>query len=373
MSSEPLTIQQIEIYQNPIPLKEQFITSLGLHDCAENVIVVIRTANGLTGYGECSPYAPINGENMDTTFTVARLLAKVLIGKDALNIEAAHALMDKVIYTNNSIKSAFDIALYDIAAQQAGVPLYKLLGGNNNKKLVTDYTVSIGEPGKMAADAIKIKNNGYTIIKVKLGETKDKDVERIRAIREAIGNKIALRIDANQGWSVDTAIETLQALALYGIQYCEEPIARWNYMQLPQVRKQSPIPIMGDECCCDHHDAHRLINIGACDMFNIKLGKSAGIFKARKIVELAEEAKMKLQVGGFLESRLGFTASAHLALSSNNILHCDFDTPLMFISDPVTGGITYSKGGFITVPETPGLGASVDASYLNNLVKQVIN
>ena len=191
------------------------------------------------------------------------------------------------------------MALYDIASQHAGVPLYKFIGGKNNKTIITDYTVSIGDPEKMAADAVKIKEQGYPAIKVKLGKNGETDVLRIKAIREAVGNEIPLRIDANQGWNVEEAIETLQALAEYDIQHCEEPIPRWEFMHLPKVKKASPIPIMADECCGDEHDAERLIDIDACDYFNIKLGKSGGIFKALKMVELAEEANIHLQVGAF--------------------------------------------------------------------------
>jgi L-alanine-DL-glutamate epimerase-like enolase superfamily enzyme len=370
---DEMKITQIEIYKSPIKLKEPFVISLGPMEYAENVIVIIRTDNGVSGYGECSPFMTINGESMDTCFIVGQYLAQILKAKDPLNIKECSLVMDKVIYGNTSIKSAFDIALYDIASQHANLPLYAFLNGNNNKILVTDYTVSLGDANKMAADAQKIKDNGFKIIKVKLGENKVKDIERIRLIRETIGPDIPLRIDANQGWDKDEAIEILNALSAYNIEDCEEPIARWNFMELPEVRKQSPIPIMADESCCDHHDAKRLIDLSACDMLNIKLGKSSGIFKAQKIIKLAEKAGMKLQVGGFLESRLGFTASAHLALSSENIIYCDFDTPLMFVEDPVLGGITYNDKGIISVPETPGLGATVDEKYLQTLTNVVIN
>jgi L-alanine-DL-glutamate epimerase-like enolase superfamily enzyme len=97
----------------------------------------------------------------------------------------------------------------------------------------------------MAADALKIKNEGYPAIKIKLGKNGKTDVERIRAIRAAVGNEIPLRIDANQGWKVNEAIETLNALNEFGIQHCEEPIARWKFMKLRKVRKNSPIPIHG--------------------------------------------------------------------------------------------------------------------------------
>lgn len=367
-----MRITQVEIYKSPIKLKEPFVISLGTHEYAENIIVIVRTSNGISGYGECSPFMTINGESIDTCFIVGQYLAKILLGKDPLNIEDCSLAMDSLIYGNSSIKSAFDIALYDIASQKANLPLFRFLSGDNTKELITDYTVSLGNADKMAGDAQTIKEKGFQAIKVKLGESKDKDVDRIRKIRETIGLTIPLRIDANQGWNVDEAIQTLIALEPFNIQHCEEPIPRWNFMELSKVKQNSPIPIMADESCCDHHDAKRLIDLAACDLFNIKLGKSSGIFKAQKIVRIAEQAGMKMQVGGFLESRLGFTASAHFALSSPNIIYCDFDTPLMFNEDPVVGGIRYDQKGVVTVPESPGLGAAMDEKYLQRHEKAVI-
>ena len=367
-----LTISEIELYKFSIPLIEPFITSLGVDYSADNVLVKIKTSEGITGFGECSPYMPINGESQDTCFIVGQYFAKVLKGKDPLEIEECIGLMDKVIYAHNSIKSAFDMALYDIASQHAGLPLYKFIGGANNKTIITDYTVSIGDIDKMAADAVKIKEEGYPAIKVKLGKNGKTDVERMRAIRAAVGEEIPLRIDANQGWEVEEAIETLKALSVFNIQHCEEPIARWNFMQLPRVKKESPIPIMADECCGDDHDAERLIAIGACDYMNIKLGKSGGIFKALKMARMAEKANIHLQVGAMIESRLAMTAFAHYALSSPAIEHYDFDTALMFSEDPVTGGIQYKANGVIEVPDVNGLGATIDESWLNKMEKVVI-
>jgi len=364
------TIQSVELYKLFVPLREPFVISLGpIHD-VQNVVVIIRTADGCAGYGECSPYMTINGESVDTCFIVGQYFAKVLKGKNALNIEECMALMDRTIYANSSIKSAFDIALHDIAGQHAGVPIYKLLGGANDKVLQTDMTVSIGDPQKMKADAVRFQQEGFPAIKVKLGETLEKDVERIRAIREGIGMDIPLRIDANQGWrTADEAIAILQALAPFNIEHCEEPIARYKFMDLSRVSAASPIPIMADESLGDDHDAERLIALKACQMFNIKLGKSSGFHKGLKIAKLGAAAGMEMQVGGFMESRLGMTAAAHLALSNDYIHHCDFDTPLMFTEDPVIGGLQYKANGVIEVPDVPGLGAVIDERYLEKAEK----
>jgi L-alanine-DL-glutamate epimerase-like enolase superfamily enzyme len=364
---EQLTISYIQLFKLSIPLIEPFTTSLGVEHAAHNVIVKINTSEGISGFGECSPYMLINGESQDTCMVVGEYLAKALIGKNALDIPSCIQLMEGVIYGNSSIKSAFDMALYDLASQNAGLPLYKFLGGDKNKTIITDYTVSIGDPEKMAEDAVKILNKGFPAIKIKLGKHGPTDVERIRAIRNAVGPEIPLRIDANQGWKVKEAIETLNALAEFDIQHCEEPIARWKYMKLKKVKKNSPIPIMADECCGDEHDAERLIELDACNYFNIKLGKSGGIYRGLKMVALAEKAGIHLQVGAFLESRLAMTAFAHFSLVSPSIEHFDFDTALMFREDPVEGGISYKQGGVVEVPDVPGLGAVINKEWIDKM------
>ncbi|MBK8615408.1 MAG: dipeptide epimerase [Flavobacteriales bacterium] len=359
------TIERISLHPLSVPLKAPFVTSLGALHAVENVVVQVHTSDGRTGWGECSPFWTINGETQATCLSVGKHLAKALIGHDPLDIEGGHRTMDRLIFGNSSIKSAFDIALHDLAAQHADLPLWKFLGAERCFDLVTDYTVSLGEPEKMAADAEDIVKAGFPVIKVKLGGTGELDIRRIQAIRERIGPIIPLRIDANQGWDPDTAIHVLNALTDAGIQHCEEPIPRWQFMEMRRVKEASPIPIMADESCCDDHDAERLIALGSCQRFNIKLGKSGGLFKARKIIALAERAGMEVQIGGFLESRLAFTASAHLALTSPCVRYCDMDTALMFTADPVVGGMRVGNGGRITLPDGSGLGATIDPSYLD--------
>ncbi len=351
------SITKIELIPLRIKLKKPFVISLGRVDYAENVAVRIETQSGITGFGECCPFRSINGESMETAMIVGKYLSDVLIGLDPVDIDGCITRMGLVIFGNRSIKSAFDIALHDIAAQMAGLPLYAFLGGNNNKQLVTDYTVSFGPPAGMVEEAISIVEQGFRAIKIKVGGTLEDDLMRINKIRNSVDSSIPLRLDANQGWSVETAIGVLPTLEGMNIDFCEEPIARWDFMNLPKVRQASAVPIMSDESCCDHHDLERLIGLNACDYINIKLGKSGGIHTAMKMIRLAEKHGMKVQVGGFVESRLGFTASAHLALASDCVTWCDFDTPLMLEEDPVEGGIVYGFGGMVTVPEGLGLGA----------------
>ena len=364
---KPEIIASIILYQCPVKLKEPFIISLGKLEYADNVVVKIITSGGFIGFGECSPFQTIHGENSETCIVVGKLLANAIKGSNALDIENCSLKMDAVIYGNTSIKSAFDIAIHDIASQEQKIPLYQFLGGKNDKQLVSDYTVSISSPGKMADDAAKIIKAGFKIIKIKLGGKAEDDFQRMKEIRERIGYDITIRIDANQGWQVEQSIKILDHLHQYNIQHCEEPVSRKSFIALPALQRDSKIPIMADESCFDDVDAQRLIDSKSCAMINVKLGKSSGLFKAKKIAVLAEKADMKLQAGGFLESRLGFTATAHLALCSKQFIFFDFDTPLMFIEDLVTGGISYHEGGLVKVPDAIGLGATINDDVLKSL------
>jgi L-alanine-DL-glutamate epimerase-like enolase superfamily enzyme len=246
--------------------------------------------------------------------------------------------LHQYIAFNSTIKSAWDMALHDIAAKHAGLPLYAFLNGRK-RTIQTDLTIGIDKPQAMAAKAIAFVADGVKIIKVKLGKKGEEDVERIRLIREAVGPDIQLRIDANQGWEFNTAVSTLQALGEYNIQFCEQPIPHQYDRLLPALKKASPIKIMGDESVFDHHDAIRLIEADAIDYINIKLAKSGGLLEARKIADEAANRGIACMLGGMLESRLALTAKVHFAMSHDNIQFYDLDTCLLGqLADPVKGG-----------------------------------
>jgi len=367
-----LKIVSVELYHVCVKLKKPFVTSLSVKEYTNSIFVKIKTSSDLVGLGECCPTASINGETHETCFVVGRMIAKRFIGQNPLDIDANVGLMDQVIYGNTSIKSAFDIALYDLAAKAKGCPLYEYLGGAINKRIFTDYTVSLGPVAEMVQDAVKVKDDGFKIIKIKVGGEGKEDVKRVGAIRKAVGADIELRIDANQGWGVEEALATLIAMKDFDIAYCEEPIKRYKFDMLPSIREKSPIKIMADESVLDHYDAHRLINTGACDYINIKLGKSAGIYKALKIIKAAQKIGMKLQLGGFVESNLLFTANCHLAHTADCCSFYDFDSPLFAKENPIIGGMKYGEHGEITLNDAPGLGLEIDERYLKHANKLII-
>jgi len=364
---ENIVITTIEIIKLNLPYKEPFVISLGVIESATNVVVKIHTNSELTGMGECAPFMTIVGETQETVFELSKQMAKLLKGKDPFAIEDRLTEIDRAVAGNYTMKSAFDMALYDLLAKKAQLPLYKLLGGSNTREIYTDMTISIGSPEKVANDALAFQKAGFPAIKVKLGTKTKDDVARIKAIREAVGEDYPIRIDANQGWDTITAINTLQALGKYNIEHCEEPIPKWNNKDLVKVRENSPIPIMADESVFDHHDAFKLASMGACDFFNIKFSKSGGIHNALKINAIAEASGIKCQVGCMSESRFALTALMHFVLSSKNIVHYDMDSSLMLAEDPVTGGIQYQGKGKWILEEAIGIGADFKEEVLHSM------
>jgi len=358
------TITAVEIYKLNIARQTQFRIAIGVFDTVQNILVRIHASDGRYGLGEGAPLPFLCGETQATAFEASKELAGLLIGRDPYAIETRMQELGSYLVHNTTARSAFDMALYDLLAKRAGLPLYALLGGEK-RSFYTDETIGIDTPEAMAEEALDAKKRGFVAIKVKLGTGWPGDVARIQAIRDAVGEEPLLRIDANQGWDPVTAEQILQELARFDIQYCEEPVAHWNNEALRRVRDKSPIPIMADESLFDHHDAFRLASMGACDYFNIKLAKSGGIHTALKINAVAEAAGIQCMVGCMSETRLGLTAAAHLVSARPNIAFADLDSAFGK-TDVVEGGITYD-GGDITLPNTPGHGADIKPEFLESL------
>ena len=365
-----LKITKTEIYMFKIPMVP-FTIATGTMEFAQNVLIKIHTNEGIIGLGECSAFPMIVGETQTSCYHHAKDFAAFWKGKNPLEIQTRLAELDKIIAGNYTIKSAFDIALYDIAAKAANQPLYAFLGGKQ-KAIETDLTIGIDSPEKMAEQAIEFKEKGVTMIKVKLGKAPATDIDRIQQIRTAIGSDIKLRIDANQGWSKEDALPVLKSLSHFDIEFCEQPMHKYYDDYLPALCAASPIPIMADESVFTHHDARKLIANKACHLINIKFSKSGGIQEAIKIQSIAGENKMACMMGGMLESRLALSAKMHFAMAHDHVKYYDMDTCLLgHLVDPILGGVQFN-GMHLSIGETPGHGADLDPDYLSKLEHCVV-
>ncbi|WP_080058837.1 mandelate racemase/muconate lactonizing enzyme family protein [Spirosoma aerolatum] len=365
-----MKITAIHLYRYDIPLKAPIAISLGTIEHARNMLVEIQTDESITGWGEGSPFWMIVGETQESGLAAANDMAKLLLGLNPLDIEGCLTTITRYLPGHITTRSAFDMALYDIASKAARMPLYQFLGGSK-RQLVTDETIYINTPDRMVEDALRIQAKGADAIKVKLGTNLHDDIKRVEAIRNAIGDTIPIRTDANQGWDVVTASGVLRAIGGWNVQYCEQPIKRHDIAGLRRIRQTSTVPIMADESLFDATDAIRLVREEAVDYFNIKLSKSGGIWEALTINAIAESASIPCMIGCMSESRLALTANAHFASARQNVRFYDLDACFEHAVDPVYGGITYN-GYQIDLPETPGIGAEVDTDFLKGCQKRTI-
>jgi L-alanine-DL-glutamate epimerase-like enolase superfamily enzyme len=362
-----LKVQDVEIYNFDIPLNEPFTISLGTITTSNGVLIRIITDGGITGIGESSPFQPVTGDTPETNIAAARAIREILKGKDPLAIESAHELFGGFLHSNPALIAAFDMALYDILGKAAGLPIFRLLGGDKNT-FETDVTTGIDTPENMVKSVQTRLAAGFKTFKIKVGLDPAADITRIKAIREAIGPDYGIRIDANQGWTPDQAVLALKGMEKFNIQFCEQPGLDSDIAGMKQVRDESPIGIMADESLHYPTDAIRLITAAACDYFNIKLMKAGGITNGLRIALIGEAANIRCMLGCMIETRLGLTAAAHVHGATRNIVFADLDGYFSHTFDPIIDGMAV-KNGMITLPEKPGLGTDIDPAFLKKLKK----
>ncbi|WP_156290890.1 mandelate racemase/muconate lactonizing enzyme family protein [Oceanobacillus salinisoli] len=362
-----MKIAEVNTFRAAIPLHTPFKTALRTVTVAETIVVKITCEDGTTGWGEAPPTHVITGDSLDSIeYGITKVFAPILIGEELTNREIIFEKIHGSMFGNTSAKAAIDMALYDCIAQKAKMPLYQFLGGYQDT-LETDYTVSVNQPEQMAADARKYMDNGFNVLKIKVGKDRiNTDVQRIEAIRHEIGSDVVIRLDANQGWKPKEAVQAIRKMEDLGlnIELIEQPVKAHDYEGLKYVTNNTETPIMADESVFSPYDAKRVLESGAADLINIKLMKAGGIHQGLKIAKLAAVYGVECMVGSMIETKIGITAAAHFAASQPNVTRFDFDAPLMLAGDIARGGIAYN-GSIIDFGVGSGLGISgIDESYI---------
>ena len=365
-----MKIMSIDVYKLKILFNQPLKVAIGTTDGADNVVLKTITDTGLIGWGEASPCAYISGDTQATNLAIAPALAALLLGKDPLAIEARMSEVNGFIVGEPSIRSAIDMALYDIAAKAANMPLYQFLGGER-REIRTDLTIGLQDTvSETLSAAKKILAAGFDAIKMKVGRPGLADVEHVQAVRELAGPNVAIKIDSNQGWDYPTAVANIEAMAPFKLQYSEQPLAVWDIENLARLRDKVSLPICADESVFDDKDALKLIKAGAADYLNIKLGKAGGMHTGSKINAIAQAAGCKCMIGCFSESALALTAAAHFAMAKPNVYFLDLDSAYALKENPVIGGIRYDEkiGGLLHISDEPGIGAAFDESKLEHVL-----
>ena len=352
-----MVIRDIQTGSLSLPLARPFKTALRTVERVEDVAVRILTDTGEVGYGEAPPTAVITGDTAGSiTCAIRDFIRPALLGMDIEDLEGIQKKLHGCLLHNTSAKAAVDMAVYDLWAKRWKAPLWKLLGGAK-PSFETDITISVNPIDQMVADSLDAQRRGYRILKIKVGKEGKKDVERIAAIRNALGPDIRIRVDANQGWTPRQSVAIISALEDkdLDIDLVEQPVPAGDLDGLRYVTQRVQTSILADEAVFSPADAVKIITTGAADLINIKLMKTGGIWQALKVCGIAESYGVECMTGCMLESKLAVTAAAHLCCGQSVVTMADLDGPSLCATDPFEGGPIFD-GATVTMTDAPGLG-----------------
>lgn len=329
-------------------------------------IVRIETDEGLVGTGEAQADIGFFGETVEgVTASVEDYLGPQMVGKDPFDREYVLGLID--FHGNSCAQAGLDIALHDLIGKALGVPTGLLLGGNHKSRVTVAIEIAGGPPGAMASECTRLLALGVRAFKPKIGGHPDGDVDRLVAIREAIGPHVSLRADANQGYTPKEAVRLCRLAQQRGVELelLEQPVPAWDLQGMAYVRQMAEIPIEADESCYSVHDAMQLVRHEAADVLNIKLGKAGGFHRAKQIVAIAEAAGLRCVLGTAFG--LGVEIAAKLQLAASTMLVVDtvefteISLHSNLLAPPHDRLLSLPlDDGALPVPDGPGLGVTLD-------------
>jgi L-alanine-DL-glutamate epimerase-like enolase superfamily enzyme len=350
-----MKIVRAEAWKVAMPMEEPYAIAYNFSDTAENVFVRLVTDSDITGFGCSAPDLHVTGETAIGTLALFNSYwLPRLAGRDPID----RGWFDELtrIPGRTAALAAIDMALYDIAAKKAGLPLYRYLGGGGHReKILTSITVGILPEKETIARSSHWVGQGFKCLKLKGGNDWREDAARVRKVREAVGKEIGIRFDANQGYTVEDTQRFIEETLGARLEFLEQPTPKEHPEWLGEL-KSSPVPVMADECLFNGKDAEALADKAGA--FNIKLMKTGGITGALPIAEVALRAKLPVMVGCMDESQLGIAAGLAFALSSPAVGYADLDGHIGLKGDPSEGAVRLENGYLYPNPN-PGLGTNL--------------
>lgn len=350
-------IKEIKVWDADLGNTKPYTIAFKTVDEVRNAFVEIRLDDGTVGIGSGNPSEYVVGENLGQCLAVLREKnLEFLIGRDIREFHQLTFEIWKSFPKNPSARAALDIALHDVFTKYLKVPLVRFLG-QKIKSLPTSNTIGIKNVEETLKEAADYIQRGFKILKVKLGKNLDEDIERLVKLREAFSDKVVIRIDANQGYSVGQTIDFYLKTKHLNIELIEQPLPAKAVAEMKNLPEEIKIKIAADESLITPKDALELIKPPyAAGIFNIKLMKCGGVSQALKIADIASYEGVDLFWGCNDESIVSITAALHAAFSCSNTKYIDLDGSLDLGNDVVKDGFILKDDGVMYCSEKPGLG-----------------
>jgi L-alanine-DL-glutamate epimerase-like enolase superfamily enzyme len=350
-----MKITAIEYFKIEMPLAIPYTIAYETVHHATNIILKLSTDKGITGWGCAAPDVEVTGETVEDVLQhIETTVIGLLKNQSPFQLALFTHQLKQLCPHASSTMAMVDMALYDLLARKAKLPLYQLLGGYR-KEIPTSITIGIVPLRETIEQTTYYLKKGFTVIKYKGGLNLEEDIEKIMNIREQCGNDFIIRFDANQGYTPEEAISFIRQTTTAKIEILEQPTKHANEEHLGEVTRNVHIPVMADESIKTLKDAFRLTSHDLIDMVNIKIMKVGGILESQHINSVAKAAGMEVMVGCIDECALGISAGLHFALSRPNIEYADLDGHLDLLEDPFTN-LFDLRNGILYPSDAYGLG-----------------
>lgn len=354
-----MKLKSITIYKVDIPMVEVFTQAFGNISRRPTVLVRAETADGMIGWGEAAslPFPLYKPETVDISMLVLKdYIAPLVLNREIESIEALNDLM-RPIRGNHLAKAGLETAVWAIESQKSGKSISAMLGGKRNKVGVGD-SIGIKNSIEETLDIISLRlSEGYQRIKIKIRP--GWDIKLVKAVRKEFPD-IPLMVDANSAYTLKD-IHLLKKLDSYHLMMIEQPLGDDDIIDHSVLQKQIKTPICLDESINTVEDARKAIQIGACQIINIKLGRVGGLLESKKIHDLCKKNKIGVWIGGLLELGIGRVFLTAAASLPNCIYPADLSpTSFYYIDSIIDDSLEVDKNGYINVPDKPGLGVQIN-------------
>jgi L-alanine-DL-glutamate epimerase-like enolase superfamily enzyme len=361
-----LRIERFEVFGVQMPLIGTFTSGGISKDATKCAVVRLTASDGTVGISSAEPSASAKspGTAPEIIATLRELIAPAVIGHDPTNINRLIEMLDKLAPTQPGAGAAVEMACVDLVSRIHGVPIHTYLGGAVQDRVEFNGWIGMLPPAEAAAEAKRWLKAGFRSTKIKVGSGVEADRDRIAAVREAVGNAMKLRIDANTQYDADTSLKLCRLVKQFDLQLFEQPAPKHDIAGLARVRREGGIPVMADETISDHQSLVAVIKANAADFVKFGVKQAGGILRAARMLATAEAAGIPVVIGHGFGLDPSTIAEIMLAASSRNVLPgLECVGPLKVKDTVATTRLDISSGS-LPLPAGPGIGIDLDEKKL---------
>ena len=372
-----MKITNTQIYRAHIPFKITFSHSKASRSESDGVLLCLEDENGVQGWGECAPRDYVTGETIEGAIETLQMILPNFVNKSYDNfddaVKAVQDYLPNLQRDEHAAFCAFELAFLDLAGKYFERSCAEIVGPLEHQSVNYSSVLSMEDVKAATMFSELTRKFGVRSVKVKVGASRELDLQVLGIVRKILGDECGLRVDANCAWHADDALESIEAYAPYNLEGIEQPLAGDDIEGLVWLTERSPVPIIVDESLASYEDAKMLIERKACHAFNIRVSKCGGLCNSTRIRNFAEQNNIRCMMGAQVgETAILSAAGRHFATHSSNLMFLEGSFGSLLLEDDIANeNLTFGPGGRGDAIEGYGLGITINNNKIKELTDKV--